>query len=95
MIICGHLIETAEIIGIGPLMHRVPIDPISTSTNRRQLHFKLHFRQHSTDIESDMVAIGWGDTDDAQVIKDREYFQKFKSAYEDAKSLVLLKIGNK
>jgi hypothetical protein len=83
MIICHHIIQKSEVVGIGPLMvARHPDHVQATIYQSRQLFFVLHLKNQSVKIESDWFA--FDGVDGEQKKKNRDAYDQFRGQYDTA-----------
>ncbi|MEP7317186.1 MAG: hypothetical protein ABI921_00540 [Panacibacter sp.] len=93
MIICHHYVQDSEVIGIGPLMSlQSPEEAMRLLYNSFQLHFWLHFRNHSFKVESEWFQLGNGQTEFEK--NQQRLYNEYKKLYDDAKQALSFFIAN-
>jgi hypothetical protein len=94
MTICNHLIKASEVIGIGPLMTQVSSDQTMRMLYKeKKLWFELHFKNHTTKIESDWISFAEHLTEE-QKKSNKQYFDEFRISYQNAVAEIIKIIGN-
>ena len=90
MNICGHIISTSQIIGIGPLMVKDSTDQTTRLLyNSKQLFFLLHLKNQSVEIKSEWFQVGVAQDRDDFYMKQRDLYNQFKAQYDTAKAAIL------
>lgn len=71
----GHIVNSAEVIGIGPLFRRDRVTDIPT----HMLYFDLFCKGNTIRVESEVVSVFDQDKEE----KAKKLFSSFKEMYED------------
>jgi hypothetical protein len=86
----GTLIKDSEIIGVGPLMATSGTGQIdATIYNSKKFSYLVHLKQHSINIETNFLKIGFkGDEIRDEVKEARETYKKFVENYQEVKKQI-------
>jgi hypothetical protein len=83
MNICGHIISSDQVIGIGPAFMKSISNPTTDIYNAVECSFTIYLLNYCTTI-SETFKLGYGDNPSQEEIKARESFKEFKQKHQEA-----------
>ena len=95
MNICGHLIKTTDIIGIGPLCYQESPDlTLRTLYEQQRLVFDIYTSRSTIEIKSDYFNVGTGQSRKDDKIMQEHYkrYVEFENDYYSVKRTIAILI---